>query len=216
MKYIIFNIVVAGALVYLVAGDDLQLPTSPTEAIENTEVRLDETINKIRPEVEKTASKVAEEVAEKVAARVADEIAARLEQERVSSLQIAARSTAPIAPGPDHVPAQADPVTAAMLDPEDTLYQDPAIGLPEETAIAETLPPIEEVQIAPVTTYKPIDGLEEAVGQSREMAGDFSPPTPDSIQIAEGEQMMAPRDRQRELDALAQNMEMMFLNRAGQ
>ena len=212
MKYIIFNIVVAGALVYLVAGDDLKLPGSADEAVRNAETNLDSTLDQIRPQVEETASKVAEQVAAKVAARIADEITEKLARLPETESDV----PAPIEATLTATPPEMDSTTAAMLDKDERLYQDPAEenGPATVSSMEAPLPPVEDIYIEPEVTHKPIEGLEESIGHSTELAQNSS--RSDVIQIAEGEELMSPRDRQRELDALAQNMEMLFLSRAGE
>ena len=226
MKFIIFNVVVAGALVYLVANDDMSLPSNPQEAASNAEANLTETMDKIRPQVEETASRVAEKVATEMADKIAEQVARQLaEQQQTSAIEASTPlEAAPQPAQPEQMtrPAapQMDPATLAMLDPEETLYEDPAAAGTQATATAEPTAepfPVEEKQVAELPTQNFELGKENYDFPGEENVSAQATGDQDGdIQLAEGEKLMSARDRKRELDLLAQNMEMMFLTKTGE
>ena len=224
MKFIIFNVVVAGALVYLVANDDMSLPGSPQEAARNAENNLTETMDKIRPQVEETASRVAEKVANEMADKIAEQVARQLAEQQRDMVETSVPAKQVSQPEIAQEPSkpEMDSGTLAMLDPEDKLYEDPGMVQASTEVAAAPAPqpeifPVEEKQVAVIESQSFEQGKNNYDFPGSDQAETV--PSNDSngdIRLAEGEQLMSARDRKRELDLLAQNMEMMFLTKTGE
>lgn len=213
MKYLIFNIVVAGALIYLAAGSDITWPGMKAEETVKTTAAtvpapdIDEILAKLKPMIEETATLVAEQVSEDINERTKADLSAeienltqRLEQTNTGQQAAAATTETSASPSPGNTQATATPTDMAARETDD-------------------LPPLPEMTVETPTVHKPLEDLQgQDVAQAPEMAEPVTnAPSPQpQVQLAEGEEMMSPRDRQRELDALVQNMELMFLDKAGE
>lgn len=145
MKFIVFNLIVAGALVYLVAGDNIRTQftdaattTAEAETVETAKAAQADTVARLKPEVEQISKTVARRAARQ---------------------------------------------------------------LIEENRTVETEKPLQETDVATVETHLPPQPEATA--------------TPAPVQLKDGPPMMSARERSRQLDAIAQSMEMIYLDKAG-
>ncbi len=171
MKYLLFNGVVAAALIYLVAGDKLNLSTPETTAETAVEEIAKTASNDAENAYQQTVIETARQVAKVTAERVANEVTERLLSENNDQ-------TAPVA-------------TAQST---------------------EELPAVEEEYVEVTPDYV-IDEASAVAGNTEPVVADVQTTSNEpAIQLAEGAQLMSPRERQKELDTLAQNMEFLFLS----
>lgn len=171
MKYLLFNGVVAAALIYLVAGDQLNLNNPETTAEIQVEEITETASSDAKDAYQQTVIETARQVAEVTAERVANEVTERLLSE--NSDQITSVATA---------------------------------------KSAEELPAVEEEYIEVTPDYV-IDEASAVAGNAEPVVAEVKTTSNEpTIQLAEGAQLMSPRERQKELDALAQNMEFLFLS----
>lgn len=171
MKYLLFNGVVAAALIYLVAGDKIDL-NNPMESFDSVTEQISEPVSgDASVAYQQTVMETARQVATITAKRVAEETTNRLLQENV---------------------------------PQDTPIA--------ELSPVEALPEVQEEYVSVTPDYV-IDEASAVDGTDVPIIAEFEEETSEpTIQLAEGEQFMSARDRQKELDALAQNMEFLFLS----
>lgn len=207
MKYLVFNIVVAGALIYLAVGGDIHWPgaekaaqatvSSPPAEMPD----LEETLAKLKPAIEETATLVAEQVSEDVTTGTKEELSSRIAEleQKIDALTADRKAIV-------DAPAQ-----TSMIEEK----------TPTEEQVAEDLPPLPTMTVDVPVVHTP---MEDPQGPKVAQAPAQTEPTGQipvesatpQVQLAEGSEMMSPRERQRELDALVQNMELMFLDKAGE
>lgn len=226
MKYLVFNIVVAGALIYLAVGgemnwpglsDDIGKPVETTAAPTKEEPAqptpsIEAMLDKLKPAIEETATLVAEQVSEDVAARTKEELA-----QQIAALEQKQPKPETLAPTAQEAPAPATSATTpATVDkdvPEQALPPLPEMTV-ETPAVHE---PLDEVAPGTVAQAPKADAPANATEQPSQPDEDTAAqPTQPKVKLAEGAEMMSPRDRQRELDVLVQDMELMFLEKAGE
>lgn len=194
MKYLVFNIVVAAALVFLAIGGDMKWPGSDKDnptADATPQISTDDLLTRLKPAIEETAAIVAEQVAQEIAEQTRADLQAQMDQ-------MAQPAKEPVA------------ATTPEIQTSPTVTEVAPVAEADEVS---DIPPLPEIAVETPAVHRPMDEVPAgAVAQAPAV-----PSQPDAhVQLAEGEQMMSPRDRQRELDALVQNMELMFVEKAGQ
>jgi hypothetical protein len=185
MRFLLFNIVVGAALLYLYKGGnvDLALFTGPPSPAERALAASDPSPQDPKP------------------GHARDVI------------------TGPSDPAPAPVPVPAPSVEKPAGTKTDTKPRE--TGLP--SAQSDDLPRIDEtIRVAKRTPKKPVDmelpAIDDpAVRQRRaEVLGTSEEqPRRAAISLTEGSTLMSRSDRRRSLDALAEEMEMMFLDQTG-
>ncbi len=179
MKYLLFNGVVAAALIYLIAGDkiDLRDPFSENETAEMQPQSPQQ--DQAKQAYQQTVIETAKQVATVIAERVAKDVAARTVNESLQKMEPSIT--------PNSLAAETPPT-------------------------AQPLKPIEQVEFVETTPPYVINEA-AAVENTPSVAPENKPATQQpTFQLADGEQFMSPRNRQIELDNLAQNMEFLFLS----
>ena len=223
MRFLLFNLVVVGALFYLFTAD-----------------RND--INAVAGKAHATVAQV-----EEITATAVDTVSSIVAAEQDRPAQVVSKPIPPVEAPAAKPPAPVEEPAPAQ-DPEDTVVEeavddDGNSGKKEEESTSPTLVashelPVVEVPVRLVHTA-PHPGSAEArvpvtdpaVARRRaEVLGELAPtnggsaepgapttqskPAKPAITVAEGEQLMSPRERRRELFALAQEMELLFLQKA--
>jgi len=189
MKYLLFNGVVAAALIYLVAGDKLEL-TNPFENGETAQNEISQTVTgDAKVAYQQTVMQTATKVAAITAERIATEVTTKL---------LLGKENAKIAEETDAVKPLVE-------------------NTPIESMTDEALPPLQEEVIEVTPDYVIDEASAVAASRSNEIsepiiADTSTPVTQPAIQLAGDAQFMSSRDRQKELDTLAQNMEFLFLS----
>ncbi len=194
MKYLIFNITVAATLVYLVAGDELGLTDAKSVLVEDApkvEASIPSlTMQDIRPAVEEMILSAQESVAQ------------------VSSNNL----------------SESDIKEIVAKAVEEAVAQQVASIRTEEVPLVESEEPLELTYVeTPVTHAPPVEtgGLATPeVSQNIPEIGLSEDDTTDiqvaeaTIEISDGDAMMTPKTRQKELDKLVHSMELLFLDKS--
>jgi len=187
MRFILFNAIVAGALIYLFSGAD-QPGADARRSVDDAMSRL---------------AALSEQAAERVADFQED-------MTGPTGLPVAADDMPPAAPAPqpaaapDPAPAQR-PAQQDAPAPQAAPATRVAAAPAAETAPAETAP-LPEREVATVPTHRvPMPGDTGPVAAR---------PADGPIEIAEP--MMSSKDRRKELFSLAQEMEMLYATRVNQ
>lgn len=197
MKFIFFNIIVGVALVYLVTGGSpeilakLGVPSPVLDTIEEVKKKVS-SVEKVIKKVKEDATSVPNAKPTKPQVTPTKDVAA-VEQE-------------PVRPSQPFKPEQKLPELA-----EPTWIPETKTNRPDET----------------LGTRKPQKQIATAVQQRRdEILGIGTKPTPQkssssavgakpAYTVKDGEQLMSPSQRRRELRSLAEEMELLYLDKAG-
>ncbi len=204
MRFLLFNMVVLGALGYLFVADE--------KSIQETTEQAQEAIMSVRELANAAMDKVMERDGTKPApAKPAPAKPAPAKPATPAAPEAVAEKPAPAADAP-----------APKPEPK-----------PARTRVAAKAPAIEEVEVAervarPVPGQKPLADMARAEPAPKVLASANVPPRPapsaavpakpepqGKVAIAEGESLMSSGERLRELHSLAQEMEMMFVHRVG-
>lgn len=167
MKFLLFNAVVAAALVYLIAGES---GTDTPAAVKEARATIE---------------------------NVAETLRDQLPEQSASQTEVAART--------ENRPVPADTPEPALAAHEDT-------SEPDHSA---PLPPVEEERVETLPRHEIREAEAVAVSDSPEMADPAATADVEDSTLDTPEFMTA-SDRQRELELLAQDMELMFLTKAGE
>jgi len=202
MRFILFNAIVAGALIYLFSGAD-QPGADARRSVDDAMARL---------------AALSEQAAERVADFQEDmtgRTGAPAAADTPPAIPAQAPSAPPAAPAPqpaaapDPAPAQqpVPPAAPAPLAPPETrVAATPAPESGRAEAVPAETAPLPEREVATVPTHRV------------PMPGDTGPvaarPADGSIEIAEP--MMSSQDRRKELFSLAQEMELLYATRVNQ
>jgi hypothetical protein len=229
MKFLVFNLIVVGALGYLFTadrGDIRSVADTAHAAVERVESLAVDTVDKVNGFVGKETARPAPEP---VDVAVLDEPAAEPVEEATRPRQLTPRAETAEPPvvvenEPSPKPDTAKPNTDATEKP----VRRAPVALANNDVPARWIPP-RPVHAPPAggsgtgTALAPIDDPAVAKRRAEILSPETAPAqaakpasTPEKIAIAEGEKLMSPSERRRELYALAQEMELLFLRNAGQ
>ncbi|MTI08618.1 hypothetical protein [Curvivirga aplysinae] len=198
MKFLIFNVTVAAALGYLVFGEELGLTSVKDEFTANTTPEINE-------EKETLASLNAEDLKPMIAEMIT--VSQETSPQPLSEDDIKTIVANAVA---DALAHQQMPLSIQ----ENTIetHETPYVSEIDDTTsdlIEEELPTT--VVKTPVTHAPSVEtgglGIPEKSNMPVQVAA-----APNNIQLAEGEAMMTPQSRQKELDKLVNSLELMFLD----
>lgn len=190
MKYLLFNGVVAAALIYLVAGDKIEL-TNPLVNEETAQAEIDDAVTgDAKVAYQQTVMETTKQVATATAARVANDVAERLiageKSENIPSVDV---SVEKLMSEEGLTPLETEYVEVA---PNYVIDEAKAVAGDGEPSLTEAYSADENITESPASTFQPV-------------------PQP-AFELADGAQFMSVRERQKELDTIAQNMEFLFLS----
>ena len=191
MKFLLFNALVIGALFYLFNADRSDIAS-----------------------VADSAHAVVAK-AENVAAKAVDQVDGFMHRDVETEAEAVGPEYA-TAPPPPPVEEPAPVVKKVVVAEEKATPRPPAIPQVEETGKPEIKRSRMASQELPVQLVpeRPRPTVDYAKAEKAEVAESKPAASGDGeITIAEGETLMTPRERRKELFALAQDMEMMFLNK---
>ena len=242
MRFLLFNLVVVGALYYLFTADHAD--------IQNVAANAHATVDKVE-RMATTAVDTVDAVPESIRDRLAkvSHIESKPVPERPEPFETTAVADAPPPPpaAPEDLAAAETPVPVKAA-PEPVVAEAPVRAIPvaegpapkatpapqpaaEQTAPAPVAPtnrprmlaaedlPVTEVAALPVHKADPATAAPAPKAVAMAPAAPSAPATAPAkkaeVAIAEGETLMSPAQRRKQLFALAEDMEMFFIDRAG-
>ncbi len=193
MRFILFNIVVAAGLVYLLTGTDGPIASTGRGVISNAVLK---------------ATEIGDQVAERLA---------RVDTFEASETPLPAGLSAGNRDREDSPPApKADETT--KLPPQAPTGGRAIAGRPAENGPPPLPPAIpvapREPRAVPANPAVAARGLDADVRQRRaEVLGEATPKS--RVTIEEGSELMTPTERRRDLDALVEQMELLYIGQRG-
>lgn len=227
MKFLVFNILVTGALAYLIIAGNPDSEMAGATGNESLGAKAQNIKERVEDKVEEAAqsAKQAYLAAERKDAKTSGEDVGTKESED-------ATESLPVTATPEKTPSQpadmAGSVTAAGPAPAAAWSPDTQPGRTIEPLKPASAPQVAaRTQPAQPVALSPQDQRKSTVKSSGSPAlspaqsamtavGHDARAKTGAVKIKEGEQLMSPHDRQRELENLAEEMEMMFVRTVGE